>query len=81
MSGHYPPLDHGCVAKILTHLGFSPRPQKGTSHQQWVKAGPQFAKVTLDKPKSPYTRDLIASIARQARISKRKLYELAREIC
>jgi predicted RNA binding protein YcfA (HicA-like mRNA interferase family) len=75
VSGHFPPLSCRDVKQILTKLGFSPRPRKGTSHEQWVKlVGGRLFKVTVDCPKEPFTGDLVASMARQAGVSKREFY-------
>jgi len=75
MSGVYPPLTCKQVKQILSSLGFSPRPQKGTSHEQWVKAANgNFFKVTVDCPKAPFSQDLISSMAKQAGVSKREFY-------
>jgi predicted RNA binding protein YcfA (HicA-like mRNA interferase family) len=72
----YHPLTCQEVKKILTHLGFQPRPRKGTSHEQWVKPdGARFYKVTVDCPKSPFSQDLICWMAQQAGVSKRQFYE------
>jgi predicted RNA binding protein YcfA (HicA-like mRNA interferase family) len=69
------PLTCTEVKTILKNLGFEPRPQKGTSHEQWVKDyGGKRYKVTLDCPKEPFTQDLIRSMARQAGVSKRAFY-------
>lgn len=72
MSSQNPPLTCAQVKEILRRLGFSPRPQKsGTSHEQWVKgADGKRWKVTVDCPKAPCSPSLIASMARQAGISK-----------
>jgi predicted RNA binding protein YcfA (HicA-like mRNA interferase family) len=76
MSRQYPPLTCKDVKKILKNLGFTPRPRKGTSHEQWVKkdAKGRFFKVTVDCPKSPFTQILIGSMARQAGVSKKTFY-------
>ena len=72
MSGRFPPLTCKDVKKILKALGFSPRPQKGTSHEQWVKEeNGQFHKVTVDCPKAPFSPILIRSMANQAGVSKK----------
>lgn len=75
MSGYHPPLTCKEVKQILASLGFSPRPTKGTSHEQWVKdvAGGRF-KVTVDCPKAPFSQDLISSMANQAGVSKKEFY-------
>lgn len=69
------PLTCAEVKRILTKLGFSPRPQKGTSHEHWIKDsdGRRF-KVTVDCPKSPFSQDLITFMARQAGVTKKAFY-------
>ncbi|TAL21408.1 MAG: type II toxin-antitoxin system HicA family toxin [Nitrospirae bacterium] len=75
MSGAYPPLTCKDVKRILKNLGFKARPQKSTSHEQWVKFdGDKLFKVTVDCPKSPFGQDLIASMAKQAGVSKAEFY-------
>ena len=75
MSGHYPPLTAGDVETILRNLGFKPRPRKSTSHENWVtQPGVPFRKVTLDRPKAPFSQDLIRFMARQAGLSKKQFY-------
>lgn len=81
MSGAFPPLDCKAVKKILARLGFAARPMRGTSHEQWVKydsAGKLLGKVTVDCPKAPFGPDLIASMARQAGVSKKDFYAALR---
>jgi predicted RNA binding protein YcfA (HicA-like mRNA interferase family) len=71
------PLSCKQVKEILTNLGFRPRPQKGTSHEQWVKydeSGRLLGKVTVDCPKAPFSQDLISFMARQAGVSKKEFY-------
>jgi predicted RNA binding protein YcfA (HicA-like mRNA interferase family) len=76
MSGHHPPLTCAQVKAILKALGFEPRPQKGTSHEHWVKrTGGQFFKVTVDCPKQPFGHDLIRYMARQAGVTVREFYD------
>ncbi|MDD5578144.1 MAG: type II toxin-antitoxin system HicA family toxin [Methylobacter sp.] len=65
MSGDYPSLTCKDIKKILAHLGFTPRPTKGTSHEQWVK------KETVDCPKAPFSQTLIKSMAEQAGVKKK----------
>lgn len=74
MSSVHPPLTCKQVKQILSSLGFKLREQKG-SHEQWVKdaSGGRF-KVTVDCPKSPFSPDLISSMARQAGVSKKAFY-------
>jgi len=75
MSGQHPPLTCAQVKAILKILGFEPRPQRGTSHEHWVKRdNGQFFKVTVDCPKSPFSHDLIRSMARQAGINVNLFY-------
>jgi len=75
MSGVFPPLSCKQVKQILSSLGFSPRPQKGTSHEQWVKTeNGKFFKVTVDCPKAPFSQDLIKSMSTQAGVSKKEFY-------
>jgi predicted RNA binding protein YcfA (HicA-like mRNA interferase family) len=61
------------VRTILKNLGFEPRPQGASSHQQWVADSP-FRKVTVDPPKEPFGHDLIKSMARQAGVGVRDFY-------
>ncbi|MGH8478210.1 MAG: type II toxin-antitoxin system HicA family toxin [Gammaproteobacteria bacterium] len=69
------PLTCREVKMILKNLGFAPRPQKGTSHEQWVKDdGGKRHKVTVDCPKEPFTHDLIRWMARQAGVSREAFY-------
>lgn len=75
MSSTYPPLTCKEVKLILTSLGFKPRPKKGTSHEQWVGySNDRIFKVTVDCPKSPFSQDLISSMAKQAGVSKKEFY-------
>ncbi len=78
MSGQHPPITCADFKAILKQLGFAPRPMKsGTTHQQWVgRVGGQFRKVTVDCPKAPFSQDLISSMARQAGVNKKKIYEI-----
>lgn len=76
MSSRYPPLEYRDVVTILRNLGFAPRPGRGTSHEQWVKdEGGRRYKVTLDRPKAPFSRDLVTFMARQAGVSKKAFYD------
>lgn len=76
MGSKLPPLDCRQVKAVLRKLGFEPRPRKGTSHEQWVKIDEKgnFFKVTVDCPKQPFSQDLIASMAKQAGLTKKKFY-------
>lgn len=75
MSAQHPPLTCKQVKTILKKLDFKPFPQAGTSHEHWKKvvAGKLF-KVTVDCPKSPFSPDLISSMADQAGVSKKAFY-------
>lgn len=75
MSSSHPPLTCRQVKQILTTLGFEARPQKGTSHEQWVKIEAGYLyKVTVDCPKAPFRHELIASMARQAGVTRKRFY-------
>ncbi len=75
MSGQFPPLTYKDVIRGLKRMGFEPRPQKSTSHEQWVKETPSGRrKVTVDKPKAPFSQILISSMASQAGVSKKEFY-------
>ncbi|HEX9626109.1 MAG TPA: hypothetical protein VGA00_04155 [Acidiferrobacterales bacterium] len=76
MSKEYWPLKCDEVKTILRNLGFKSRPQKRTSHEQWVGTlRGTFRKVTVDCPKAPFTPDLIKWMARQAGVTKREFYD------
>ena len=81
MSGENPPLTCKDVKNILTHLGFKARPQKGTSHEQWVKDvnGKRY-KVTVDCPKAPFSQTLIKSMAEQAGMRKSDFYRIFKQL-
>jgi predicted RNA binding protein YcfA (HicA-like mRNA interferase family) len=75
MSGHYPPLTCAQFKNVLTKMGFAFREQKG-SHEQWVgHVGGQFRKVTVDCPKAPFSQELIRSMAKQAGVTKKTVYD------
>lgn len=78
MSGHHPPLTCAQFKVVLSKLGFAPRPMKsGTSHEDWVATiGGKFHKVTVDCPKAPFSQDLISSMARQAGVNKKRIYQI-----
>lgn len=63
---------------VLKECGFERRPQKsGTSHEQWVRSDERgFHRVTVDPPKQPYHRDLLAMMLRQAGLSKREFFRI-----
>ena len=81
MSGEYPPLTCKDVKRILAFLGFVARPQKGTSHEQWVKEeSGKFYKVTVDCPKASFSHTLIKSMAEQAGLKKRDFYQILKRL-
>jgi hypothetical protein len=78
MSAHHPPLTCAQFKSILRKLGFSPRPMKsGTSHEDWIATyNGRFYKVTVDCPKAPFSQDLISSMAHQAGVTKKIIYDI-----
>jgi predicted RNA binding protein YcfA (HicA-like mRNA interferase family) len=81
MSERYHPLTCKDVKKILTYLGFVARPQKGTSHEQWVKEeNGRLYKVTVDCPKAPFSQTLIKSMAEQAGLKKKDFYRIFKRL-
>jgi len=79
MSEKHPPLTCTRVKQILTTLGFTARPGKENSPEQWVKteSGYRF-KVLLDCPKGIFNADVIATIANQAGVSEKEFYAALR---
>jgi predicted RNA binding protein YcfA (HicA-like mRNA interferase family) len=77
MSGHHPPLTCPQFKAILKTMGFALRAAKsGTSHEHWVKTvGGVLFKVTVDCPKAPFSPDLISSMAKQAGVTKKIIYD------
>lgn len=68
----YRPLTCKQVKQILTTLGFKYINTEG-SHEQWKKydsCNNLVAKVTVDCPNAPFSRDLTFSMIRQAKVSK-----------
>ncbi len=76
MSSKYPPLEYRDVIRGLKKLGFELRHTKATFHEHWVKVvnGALF-KVTVDRPKAPFSQMLITSMAAQAGVSKKEFYK------
>ncbi len=71
------PVTHKEFKAVLKHLGFEPRPQKGTSHEQWVfDDGKTFLKVTLDEHNAPYHRRILKLMLNQAGLSKDRFFDL-----
>jgi predicted RNA binding protein YcfA (HicA-like mRNA interferase family) len=79
VSGHHPPLTCDEFKAVLRKHGFAPRPRKGQtagSHEHWVKRDDwRIWKVTVDCPKAPFSHDLISSMARQAGLTRKQVYE------
>lgn len=66
-----PELTYKDVITGLKKLGFYQRPNKSTSHEQWVTDDP-FRKVTVDKHESPFSVFLVQSMAKQAGLSTKE---------
>ena len=74
----FKPLPCRIVEKALLRLGFIERPQKGSSHRQFIKQDKEiFRKVTLDCHKGEVSAMNIKSIIKQAGISKQEFYKAA----
>lgn len=78
MSGHYPPLTCDQFKAVLAKLGFKKRDKKsGTSHEDWIATiDGVFRKVTVDCPKAPFSQALISSMAKQAGVTKKTIYNI-----
>lgn len=78
MSSHHPPLTCPQFKAVLSKLGFEKREKKsGTSHEDWVATiDGRFRKVTVDCPKAPFSQDLIGSMAKQAGVTKKRIYDI-----
>jgi len=71
--GKLPPVKHKDVKACLIRLGFEKRKTKGTSHEHYVAhINGKFHKVTLDGHLSPYSINLIKSMANQAGFSNHR---------
>jgi hypothetical protein len=47
------------------------------SYEHWVaEIDGKFRKVTVDCPKAPFSPDLIGSMAKQAGVTKKQVYEI-----
>ena len=68
------PLEAREVERILRNLHFEFRNSEG-SHDNWVSKTTPFRKVTVDKPKAPFSHFLIQSMARQAGVTVRQFYD------
>lgn len=76
-----PPLTTQDVVGGLKAAGFEEQPRTSTSHTKWIKkcvCGGQRTKkvVTVDAHLSPFSKDLIKSMAKQAGMSVKQLHEL-----
>jgi hypothetical protein len=78
MSGHHPPLTCDEFKAVLKALGFVERLRRtGTTHESWVATiDGVFRKVTVDCPKAPFSQDLITSMANQAGVTKKQIYDV-----
>jgi predicted RNA binding protein YcfA (HicA-like mRNA interferase family) len=80
MSGQHPPLTCAEFKAVLKKLGFQYRNRKKQStgsHEDWVGTyGGQFRKVTVDCPKAPFSHDLIRSMAKQAGVTTKIVYDV-----
>jgi hypothetical protein len=78
MSGQHPPLTCAEFKAVLSALGFRFRPKKsGTTHEDWVATiNGKFHKVTVDCPKAPFSQELISSMAKQAGVTKKIIYDI-----
>lgn len=75
--GHKPQLTAADVERGLRAAGFTPQPQKGTSHVQWViKTNTKYLRVTISAHLEPFSKDLVRAMAAQAGMSTNQLYEL-----
>ena len=75
MGRRYPPLEYRDIRTILTRLGFIKQPRKATSHEQWINnVEGRLYKVTVSRHRGAYGHELIASMAKQAGVSKRQFY-------
>ncbi|HFD3865782.1 type II toxin-antitoxin system HicA family toxin [Klebsiella pneumoniae] len=76
------PLKYAEVVRALQALGFVMKPKTGTAHEQWIrKTETSKHVVTVDKHNSPFSRDLIKSMAKQAGVDARKFHALCKGEC
>ncbi|MGQ5554659.1 MULTISPECIES: type II toxin-antitoxin system HicA family toxin [Proteus] len=74
------PLTHKELVYGLKSLGFSLNRTKG-SHEQWVKvSGGGKWVVTVDGHHSPFSRDLIKSMAKQAGVKAKNFHALCKGV-
>jgi len=74
-SGKKRPLKYKEVVSALKRMGFVEGKKKSTSHVQWRKTinGIRL-RVTISAHLSPFSPDLISSIAKQSGVSKNTFY-------
>lgn len=72
-----PELRTADVERGLKALGLTEQSQKSTSHTQWTgTVDGKYRKVTVDAHHSPFSDDLIKSMASQAGLSVKQFYEI-----
>ena len=77
--GHFPPVSVKDVEAVLKALGYERRPQKATSHVNWViEDASGFRKVTVDANNAPFKDQSLVFILRQMGISKKQFFEVLR---
>ncbi|MBS3896324.1 hypothetical protein [Silanimonas sp.] len=65
------------MVRLLKALGYTPDPQRATSHQHWRlldSEGRLRCKVTLDEHLEPYAGDLLKNLMNQMKLSKREFH-------
>jgi predicted RNA binding protein YcfA (HicA-like mRNA interferase family) len=79
VSGQHPPVTAKDFKKVLVKLGFKPRPQSGTSHENWdgIYNG-QRRLVTVDAHHAPFTDKLLGYMLKQLGVSKKEFYSILR---
>lgn len=74
MGRQRPQLSCKNVKLILKNLGFSFKNQKGSHEHFILRRNGKLFKVTVDCPKQPFSDILVASMARQAGVTKDVFY-------
>jgi hypothetical protein len=82
MGGHFPPVSVKDVEAVLKHLGYEPRPQKATSHVNWVvnEGTPDYRRVTVDANNAPFKDQALMFILHQMGVTKKRFYEILRSL-
>lgn len=75
MGGRNFPLTDEEVIRALLLLGFEFKETKGGHHQYAGYGRGRYCKITVDKHLAPFSQDLITSMARQANLTKKELYQ------